>query len=189
MITGTPFPQELETNKDVAVYRNYLQRKAQEPKSTYSSFIMPTLGMAAVGGLVMHKLRKPVITGVLAGAAGPLGFGYALKRIDDTMIDFANTAKDLPDERLDDMLGQEQVTISNRPAALKDAIRRSQIFSKTAGAKLKTATKILAATILGTGAIVAGSVAVSKKLNPHRWPEIDPITAIKMKPVPMVRTS
>ena len=182
MITGRIFPPELETNKDIYVYRKYLQDKALEPKSEYSSLIAPTIALGALGGLIGKKAINRPLLGAAYGASIPMILGTALKQYDDVQIDRAKALQFLPDDELDTYLDGkiERIRETNSNWKTKPVFDIKNALGKTASLKskaLKVGAKVLGAGAVaaaGTGLLVAGSVGISKSMNEKRWEGHDP---------------
>lgn len=195
MITGLKFPAELETNKDLVVYRKYLEQKAMEQPSSNYSLILPTLAGAGVGAIVATGAKQKVWPLMAAGASIPAIMGYIAKKYDDAQIGRAQRLYGAPDEALLEYMPthiQKDTTLSPyfknfdiTPALTSEV---NPIFTKLAAGVISKAKKAIAATILGGAAITAGGVAVSKEMNPEKWKKsVDPVTKIMNKPKLIIR--
>ncbi len=89
----TQFFYRKEPDAPPIIYHEYLMRKAEEPKSSYlTAVVLPAVLGGLATGVLTKKWEAPLL---LAGASAGGSLGMILKMIDDSMIDKAQTIKNL----------------------------------------------------------------------------------------------
>ena len=190
MITGEQFPTELATNKDLNVYRKYLEAKAAEPSSHLSSFILPAVGLGTATAFAAKMAGKPNPASYFGlGAAAPILGGIGLIKLDNRIIEKAKVLKDYDDQALAAYLEKDLRIRAARPKQLKQVDRAIETFSKVAAAtpkKSKPLLKLLK--YVGIPLAIGGAgIYAATKLQPERWEPKDPLVEYSRKPQIILR--